>query len=182
MTGTTFVDRALALRLETGTTWRSVNYVRGYQHLHPEAPCAIREIAGGFAVYVAPGSPLNSARGLGMEGSVTRHHLQAVEDFFFQRDQPALIFVCPFADESLFVRLREAGYRLNRFFSMVFTFIPEGFKPGPLPDGITIAQASPEQADEWLRVTAIGFEEAVWSSWAEPAPDQLSAAKASSVH
>src|SRR5689334_20059860 len=105
MTTSTFVDRSLARRLESGTSWRGVNYARGYQLLHPDAQCAVQEIAGGYAIYVAPGSPLNCVRGMGMEGSVTQHDLQAVEDFFFQRGQPPLIYVCPFADESLFVRL-----------------------------------------------------------------------------
>ncbi len=156
---TTFVDRAFACRLESGTTWRSVNYARGYQLLHPDAQCAAQEIAGGYAVYVAPGSPLNSARGMGMEAPVARSDLQAVEDFFFQRGQPAQIYVCPFADESLFGLLREAGYRLDFFFSVLFALIPEGYRPGPLPEGVTIAQAGPEQAADGLRVTAAGFEE-----------------------
>ena len=159
MIASTFVDHPLACRLESGTTWRSVNYARGYQLLHPEGHCAVQEIAGGYAIYVAPGSPLNSARGLGMEGSVSQDELQEVEDFFFQRSQPARIYVSPFADESLIVLLREAGYRLDSFFSMLFTLIPEGYQPGPLPEGFTITQAIPEQADDWLRVTAAGFEE-----------------------
>lgn len=158
MTTSTFVDHPLACRLESGTAWRSVNYARGYQVLHPEAQCAVQEIAGGHAVYVAIGSPLNSARGFGMQGPVSQGDLQAIEDFFFQRGQPALIYVCPFADESLFGLLREAAYRLDFFFSMLFTLIPEGYRPGPLPEGVTIAQAGPEQADDWLQVTAAGFE------------------------
>ena len=159
MNASTFVDRQLASRLESGTTWRSVNYVSGYKLLHPEAQCAVQEIGGGHAIYVAPGSPLNSARGMGMEGSITQLDIQAVEDFYFQRDQPALIYVCPFADESLIVLLREAGYRLDFFYSMQFTLIPEGYIPRPLPEGISVAQVGPEQADDWLRVTAAGFEE-----------------------
>ncbi len=155
----TFVDRSLAIRLESGTAWRSVNYARGYQFLHPEAQCAAQEIAGGYAVYVAPGSPLNAARGLGMEAPVARPDLQAVEDFFFQRGQTARIYVCPFADESLFALLREGGYRLDFFFNMLFALIQEGYRPGPLPEGVAVAQAGPEQAADWLRATAAGFEE-----------------------
>jgi len=45
-------------------------------------------LAGGFATFAAPGSPINKVAGLGFGGPVDTAELEAVERAFAERDTP----------------------------------------------------------------------------------------------
>ena len=66
-----FCDLELARRLELAHAWRSVEYARAQAILHPDWPVAVQPIAGGFAIYAGPGSPVNKAANLGMQEPVS---------------------------------------------------------------------------------------------------------------
>lgn len=150
----------LAARLELCDAWRGVGYAEAYRKLHPEtASSAVFKAGGGYAIFVAPGSPVNSARGLGASGPVTAADLDAVEDFYASRGEAMRMHVCPLADESLIELARLRAYRLSMFFSVLALPIPPDFTPAALPDGMRVTRARPDQADLWMRVTAEGFEE-----------------------
>lgn len=151
---------ALAARLELCDAWRGVSYAEAYQKLHPEtARSAVLKTGGGYAIFVAPGSPVNSARGLGSSGPVTAADLDAAEDFYASRGEAMRLHICPLADQSLIELAHQRAYRLRMFFSVLALPIPPDFTPAPLPDGMRVTRASPDQADLWMRVTAEGFEE-----------------------
>ena len=154
-----FVDPDLARRLELCHFWRSVRYTQAYQRLHPQAQTAIFDSAGGLGVYVGPGSPLNNAGGLGLSGPVSAAELDELEDFYHARGDRVRLHFCPLADPSLLDLLRSRGYTIDGFFSVLVYRIPSGFSPAPLPPGVSLTRARPEQADEWLQVVAEGFEE-----------------------
>jgi len=149
----------LARRLELCHAWRSVQYAEAYGRLHPEARPATLAVGGGFAIFVAPGSPVNSACGVGLSGPVAGDEMDAVEEFFLSRQEAPRLHVCPLADESLIERVRSRGYRLDSFFSTLALHIPERFQAAPPPPGMAIARARPDEADLWLRVSAQGFDE-----------------------
>lgn len=148
----------LARRAELCQTWRSLRYAEGYRRLHPENSTAVLPAGGGQAFFIAPGSPLNNARGVGLSGPVTAEDLQALEDFYASRGESLRLHVCPLADPSLHALVRERGYRLRMFFSVLVKPIPAGYAPAPPPDGLRVARAGPEDADLWLRTSAQGFE------------------------
>ncbi len=154
-----FVDPDLARRLELCHFWRSVRYTQAYQRLHPQAQTAIFDSAGGLGVYVGPGSPLNNAGGLGLSGPVSAAELDELEDFYHARGDRVRLHFCPLADPSLLDLLRSRGYTIDGFFSVLVYRIPSSFSPAPLPPGVSLTRARPEQADEWLQVVAEGFEE-----------------------
>lgn len=153
--------RTLARRLEMCHAWRSMRYTEAYQHLHPQARCAIEQIGGGYAIYVGPGSPLNNACGLGFT-DLTQADAEVVlcqlEEFFANRGEPTRLHVSPLADEGFLAALRERGYLLHSFFSVLARVIEPGFEPAPPKGGLTITRALPEQAALWLKTSAEGFE------------------------
>jgi GNAT superfamily N-acetyltransferase len=160
--------RALARRAELCQAWRSLRYAEGYRQIHPLAASASLQVAGGYGLFVAPGSPLNNARGVGLSGPVTPADLKSLEEFYASRGDSLRLHVCPLADPSLLALVRERGYRLRMFFSVLILPIPAGYQPDPLPEALRITRAGPEDADLWLRVSAQGFEEAE-----EPSPESL---------
>lgn len=149
----------LARRLELCHAWRSVHYAAAYGRLHSEASPAVLPVGGGFAVYVGPGSPVSGACGLGLDGPVSSADMQTFEDFFLSRQEAPRLHLCPLADESLLARVRERGYRLDGFFSVLALHVAENFTPDPPPPGMTVLRAAPDEAGLWLRVSAQGFEE-----------------------
>lgn len=154
-----FVSPGLARRLELANAWRAVNYAAAYQRLHPQAACASQTLGGGYAVFISPTSPVNKAAGLGLDGPPERADLQALEDFFRSRGARPTIDACPLADPGLFRLLRERGYVLDGFFSVLVRVLPEGLTPAPLPPGLRVTRANPAEAERWLRLVGQGFDE-----------------------
>src|SRR5688572_20118645 len=82
----------------------------------PGAPdAATLERGGGLAVYAAPASPVNKMLGLGLGVEVTDDDLDAVEQFYADRNSPVQIELCPLASPDLAARLTRRGYVLQAF-------------------------------------------------------------------
>lgn len=154
-----FVDRATARRLELSSAWRSVRYSEAYGRLHPDAGSTLLPIGGGYAVFTGLRSPVNSAIGLGFDGLVTAADLESLENFYHARGAVAKVHVCPLADATLFALVKERGYRLNHFFSVLYRPLEETWYPELLSREPKVTAAGPEQADLWLTVSGQGFEE-----------------------
>lgn len=160
-----FADEALSRRLELCDAWRGVRYAEAYVRLHPASASAVEPVGGGYAIYIAPGSPINSARGVGLSGPVSLAQVQAFEDFFRSRGEGPRLRLSPLADTSLVDLLGQRGYVVTGFFSTLARALPPDFTPAPLPEGIQVAAARPDEDDVWIHTVAEGFEEK-----ADPSP------------
>lgn len=154
-----FADRELARRLELCDAWRGVRYAEAYARLHPEAGSAVQPVGSGYAIYVGPGSPINSARGLGLAGPVSPDQVQAFEDFYLSRGESPRLRLSPFVDESLVDLLGQRGYVTAGFFNTLARFLPPDYTPAKLPGGLHIVQAGPDDDALWIHTVAEGFEE-----------------------
>jgi GNAT superfamily N-acetyltransferase len=163
-----FVDLPAARRMEQVQTWRRWRYAEAYQVLHPALEVGLKQLAGGALIYCGPGSPLNRAVGLGMDGLLAGGVLKEVEQFYARRGEAARVDLCPLADASLIEGLKRGGYCLEMFDSVLFLSIPAVFENWPVPDNIQVSQPAVEDAQLWLRLTAAGFCEK-----AEPDADTL---------
>jgi GNAT superfamily N-acetyltransferase len=163
-----FISPDLAYRIEMASAWRGVRYAEAYQKLHSGARSSTIAVAGGFATFISPGSPVNRAGGLGLQGPVLARDMDTLEAFFFSRGARPRVHACPLADESLLDLLHDGGYRLSSFFSVLVFPIAENYQPAPLPEDMRISPAEPHQSDLWLRVVGQGFEEQE-----EPSPEAI---------
>jgi hypothetical protein len=102
-------DSALARRLESAEAANA----RGCTASYPQA--ASVEIAGGWAIFAGPGSPLNHAVGLGLNGPVRKSEICALEEFFRSRAARPAIDLCPLADPTLVEFLSSRGYGITEF-------------------------------------------------------------------
>jgi GNAT superfamily N-acetyltransferase len=149
-----FVGLALARRLEMAHAWRSVKYARAQLVWQPETHSTVKAVAGGFAIYAGGGSPANRAVGLGLHGPITQADLDLVHEFYGRLHAAPRLDLCPLADPSLLNLLNQNGYRLEHFFNVLAR---------PLSDqdaavsALRITQATPEEAELWIRTTAQGF-------------------------
>ena len=125
---------------------------------------AILDAGGGRAVFSRPGSPLNKALGVGLQGPVTDRDLDRLEAFYRERGAPTQIEVCPLACSDLAARLCARGYVLEAFENELGTWLVPGDTgshgtgdPGEAVPGISISLATPEEDDLWTRVVSEGF-------------------------
>jgi ribosomal protein S18 acetylase RimI-like enzyme len=128
-----------------------LDYVKMQQRMHPEGPAAYREIAGGLAFYAGENSPLNQAVGMGLHGPVDEAEFDTFESFYRERNSPAQIVLSPYADMSLLGFVRDRGYRLTEFNSVMVCKLAE-FEPRPFAPGIRLERVTPENSQRWSRV------------------------------
>jgi GNAT superfamily N-acetyltransferase len=154
-----FCNLELARRLELAHAWRGVEYARAQAVLHPDWPVVVQAIAGGFAIYVGPGSPVNKATNLGMQKPVSAADWERVEAFYQQRGTPLRIALCPVADPSLLELLRHHAWHLEGFLNVLACALPEDVNPLLCSSKVEVTRANRAEAELWIRTTAQGFEE-----------------------
>ncbi len=126
---------------------------------------AAREIGGGLVVWKGPGSPYNSAFGLGLAGPVSAAELDAVEAHLSAG--PVRIEVAAPAHPSLLAELARRGYRLERQL-LVWCIAadrgaaahPEawsGSGAGSFTDGVAVRPIRDGEEQAWVEVFARAF-------------------------
>ena len=167
-------DHKLALRLEAliATEFRRLAEVgRG---VLPGAGSECREVAGGVALWLGEGSPVNQAAGLGMGVLVEDAQLEELEDFYHERGADAATSVCPLADPSLLAALAQRGWTMTEFEHVLALELSENGPGGTegLPGGAGAPQAAAGTAPEvrvctreereiWAQVATLGFADGV---------------------
>jgi GNAT superfamily N-acetyltransferase len=153
-------DAGLAARIEHSVTRDLERYASVCARLDESLHVATAHLAGGVAVFIAPGSPVNMLFGAGFEGPVAPDDLDAVERFYAERNASAAISLSPLADPSLVAQLGARGWVLADFENVLARSVVGGPDvlglPGPA-SGIEVRVAeSPEDRAAWARISAEG--------------------------
>jgi GNAT superfamily N-acetyltransferase len=155
-----FMDLELARRVERAEGNACRECAESFHLAHPEFPVAVEKIAGGVAVFAGVDSPVTQAIGVGLDGAVTDEDLDRLGDFFQARNAPAAIELCPLVEMSLYEKFAARGYRLLEVSNVLVREITDADAvPLPIPPGILVRQAFPDEAKLWTRTVAQGFAE-----------------------
>jgi ribosomal protein S18 acetylase RimI-like enzyme len=146
-----FIDATVSRRYELNEMLPPLDYVKMQQRMHPDGKAEYREIACGFAFYAGENSPLNQAVGMGLHGPVDEAEFDTFESFYRERNSPAQIVLSPYADMSLLGFVRDRGYRLTEFNSVMVCKLAE-FESRPLAPGIRLERVTPGTSQRWARV------------------------------
>ena len=120
------------------------------------APAAATlECGGGLALYGAPGLPVNKVLGLGLGVDVTDDDLDAIEQFYAERECPVQIELCPMASPGLPARLIKRGFVLQGFENELARPAPTEAVPSPCGADITVEAGADEEP--WLQIVSEGF-------------------------
>src|SRR5262245_46106919 len=123
-----FSDLALARRLERAEGRASAEFVEAHaQHLPGSGACWT-EVAGAYAMFDGPASPITQTFGLGILQPPTAADLGSLEEFFHGRGAPVHHEVSPLAEASLLALLNERGYRPLEFTSVLYRPIRPGLR------------------------------------------------------
>jgi GNAT superfamily N-acetyltransferase len=155
-----FADLALARRLERAEGHANRASVEARARVSPQIGACWTEVAGAFAMFDGPRSPLTQTFGLGLFGQVTSEQMAKIESFFVSRTAPVLHEVSPLADPTLVPMLVARGYHPFEFTSVLFR--PTG-AASPLPrapnDRVHVRIVAPGEHELWVDTAAAGWAE-----------------------
>ncbi len=124
--------------------------------MFPTDGTEILEIAGGVALFLASGSPMNQATGLGFAGPVSGRQIAEVGEFFATRETEASLMLAPLAHPSLVDALAERGWRPSGFENVLGLELASA-GVFPQADVVVREARSAEERALWARANIEGF-------------------------
>lgn len=152
------LDLSLARELEMAEAQAAVACATQVTAKQPSSIAAVQPLAGGYAIFCGAGNPITQAVGLGLHGPVSAADFDALESFYFSREEPVRVETCPLADPTLFSFYKERKYFVSEFSNVMVRRV---HRDGPFSTGhaIDIRLAPPEELDLWVMTVAQGFAE-----------------------
>jgi hypothetical protein len=151
------LNLALAKRIEHAEAQAGAAASELLAQSRPASGAAVERIAGGYALFAGPSSPVTQAIGCGLEGLVSRDEFARLESFYSEKNEPVRAEVCPLADPSLFEHFGAGGYRVTEFTNVMACLLPRTENAQHDSTSIEISQVEPAQIDLWNLTVAQGF-------------------------
>jgi hypothetical protein len=150
------VDRALARRLERAEAMANAASVDARRALQPEVGAQWIEVAGVYAMFDGPDSPLTQTFGLGLFESFLAPELDRVEAFFAERGAPTSHEVSSFAASETLGLLGARGYAPIEASTVLVR--PTSATPDDAGSrGITVRAIDETEAPLWCRIAGQGW-------------------------
>lgn len=163
------IDTDFARRLEMLSARELESFYEASLGLDAADTGALLPVAGGVATFLAPGSPLNHAVGLGFSGAMTEVDAIELEEFYSSRSERAVVTLCPLADASVVEVLGKRGWTLSGFENVLVRELASGEHFLDAHGSLQVMEArTEEQRDLWAHVAASAF-----SAPLAPLPEQL---------
>ena len=156
-----FADIALARRLERAEATSNARAVEARARLRPESGAAWIEVAGAFAMFDGPASPITQTFGLGTFQLPTIAELETIESFYATRGAPVFHEISPLADPALVPMLSGRGYQPFEFTSVMYRPIgPTAARNGGATAGrVDVRLIGESEAEVFARTSAEGWRE-----------------------
>jgi GNAT superfamily N-acetyltransferase len=155
------VDLALARRLERAEAMANAASVESRRELQPQVGAEWIDVAGAYAMFDGPTSPLTQTFGLGLFEPFLARQFDQVEEFFTRRGAPTAHEVSSFAAPETLNLLSVRGYSPIEASTVLIR------QTSPAPEAavgeITVRALGEDEATVWVRIAAQG--------WASEAPE-----------
>jgi GNAT superfamily N-acetyltransferase len=162
------VDIALARRLERAEAMSNVGAVEARARAFPDSGATWTEVAGAYAMFDGPESPITQTFGLGLFQPPTSDDFAAIEAFYGERGSPVFHEVSPLADTATVSLLNERRYQPFEFTSVMYrptadppagaTSADRTSGDGVLP-GVSVRRAIAGDTEIYARTAADGWRE-----------------------
>ena len=119
-----FADVGLARRLERAEAEGGARFVEARSRVELDSGAAWIEVAGTYAMFDGPASPVTQTFGFGLFALPTLEDLIELERFFRHRGAPVFHEVSPLADPAHAALFGERGYHPFEFTSVLYRPIP----------------------------------------------------------
>ncbi len=155
-----FADVELARRLERAEARGNAGFVEARAKAFPDIGAEWTEVAGAYAMFDGPGSPVTQTFGLGMFEPVTAEHMEEVEQFFGERGAGVFHEVCPMADPSVFAQFNERNYRPMEFSNVLYRPISADLKlEASRNEAVQVRLIGDDEVDLWADTAFEGWSE-----------------------
>lgn len=155
-----FADIELARRLERAEARGNAGFVEARAKAFPDVGAQWTEVAGTYAMFDGPGSPVTQTFGLGMFEPVTAEHMEEIEQFFRERGGAVFHEVCPMADPSVFAHFNERDYRPVEFSNVLYRPIsPDLRLAASRNDAVRVRLIRDDEVDLWADTAFEGWSE-----------------------
>lgn len=157
-----FADLELARRLERTEARSNAGFVEARAKAFPHVGAQWIEVAGTYAMFDGPASPVTQAFGLGMFEPVTAEHMEEIEQFFRQRGAGVFHEVCPMADPSVFAQFNERNYRPIEFSNVLYRPIRPNLRlNASRNEAVQVRLTRDDEVDLWAETAFEGWSEFV---------------------
>jgi len=155
-----FAGLELARRLERPEAIAGARCVEARRRLSPEVGAHWIEVAGTYAMFDGPASPITQTFGLGLFAETTAADLDRLETFFQERGAPVFHEVSPLAGLPLADLLSERGYRPVEFTNVMYKpIVRAADSPGPTNPRLETRLMLDGEEELWSRISARGWSE-----------------------
>jgi len=153
-----FSDRELSQRLERAEGRSCASFVESRAALHPSSGACWIEVAGAYAMFDTPTSPVTQTFGLGMFQTPTDADMARIETFFAERGAPVFHEVSPLAGEAMPGYLAGRGYQPIELTSILYRPIGQHAELSERPsDRVTVRQVRRDELEMFATVAAEGW-------------------------
>lgn len=157
-----FSDLDLSRRLERAEAIGGARFVEASGRLSPDSGSLWIEIAGAYAMFNGPASPVTQTFGLGLFEEPKVADLDRLEAFFHERGAPVCHEVSPLAGVSLADLLARRGYRPIELTSVMYKPLTPSSCP-PIAPNTRIAtrlirKGEQAEAELWSRTSTRGWD------------------------
>ncbi|HEY2016985.1 MAG TPA: GNAT family N-acetyltransferase [Bryobacteraceae bacterium] len=157
----TFADLELARRLERTEATGGASFVEARNRLSPAAGAQWIEIAGAYAMFDGPVSPVTQTFGLGLFAEPTGADLERLESFFLEKGAPVCHEVSPLAGVRISDVLARRGYRPIEFTSVMYRALTTVASPAAAGSNSRLKTRLMVEGEEevWSQASAHGWGE-----------------------
>lgn len=167
-----FADATLARRLEALAADEMLRFVETARRVDSRSDAEFIRVGGGVAAYLGHESPVNQAVAVGMSHTVSIDEVLALESFYSEHGQRALVVASPLADHSLFTALSSRRWTVEGFENVLIREYGP-FERFAESTGVEVVEVDDDESRAlWAHIAAIGF-----SAPLEPTPSQLELAR-----
>ena len=150
-------DRFLSQRLERTEASAGARFIEARARASPDSGACWIDVAGAYAMYDGPQSPVTQTFGLGILEKPGEADLDRIEQFFLDRGAPVRHEVSPLVDESVPAMLAGRGYRPVEFTAVLYLPLDGNVVTAPNP-GLRVRQVTPAERELWAITAAAGWE------------------------
>lgn len=151
-----FSNQELARRLERTEASSSAAFVEARARLFPESGAEWTTVAGAYALFDGPESPLTQTFGLGLFEEVGAAELDRIEAYFAERHAPVLHEISPLAQPSLLPLLTARHYQPLEYTSVLYQELAPQAEAAAA-SALATRIISPDEAESWAKTSAAGW-------------------------
>lgn len=157
-----FSDLELARLLDRAEGTSCARFVETHARLSPGSGFGWIEVAGAYAMFDGPASPVTQTFGLGLFAEATGGDLDAIEGFYRERGAPVFHEVSPLAGVGLAAMLNRRGYEPVEFTSVMFRSIRRDIRLAvPQNARVRARIAEVDDHERWAQTAARGWKQEV---------------------